>query len=236
MQYQKLLEKARKEADRQRRLDETASKYSVEKGGLMSAPLDMPSVVSSKDKYGAMAQQFMEARKARMQVKEQPSVEQTGQPMMDRPEDGGWTGGTPVEPMKTDSAFEAKLIGSESGGRSNVQIQAKSGGKNQNMTGLYQFSDGRLEEFKKASGLSFTTEQFRNDPALQKKAFDWHIHDIDKAIDNLEGSSGYSRDGLRAVAHLGGKGGMAKFVKSGGKYNPADKFGTHLSDYYNKFA
>jgi hypothetical protein len=28
---------------------------------------------------------------------------------------------------------------------------------------------------------------------------------------------------------------MKKFVTSGGKYNPADKFGTRLSDYYNKF-
>jgi len=28
---------------------------------------------------------------------------------------------------------------------------------------------------------------------------------------------------------------MIKYVQSGGKYNPADDFGTKLSDYYNKF-
>jgi len=39
-------------------------------------------------------------------------------------------------------------------------------------------------------------------------------------------------DGLRSVAHLGGKGGMAKFVKSSGKRNPADELGTSLQDYY----
>ena len=33
-------------------------------------------------------------------------------------------------------------------------------------------------------------------------------------------AQGYDRDGLRSVAHLGGKGGMAKFVKSKGQYNP----------------
>ena len=51
----------------------------------------------------------------------------------------------------------------------------------------------------------------------------------------LKGAEGMSRDGLRAVAHLGGKTGMIKYVQSGGKYNPADDFGTKLSDYYNKF-
>ena len=63
---------------------------------------------------------------------------------------------------------------------------------------------------------------------------DWHIADIDKEIKKLD--TDLSRDGLRAVAHLGGKGGMAKFVRSKGKHNPKDKFGTSLQDYFDKFA
>ena len=65
--------------------------------------------------------------------------------------------------------------------------------------------------------------------------FQWHIADIDKTITKIPGSDKMSLDGLRAVAHLGGKGGMKKYVTTGGKYNPADQFGTRLSDYYNKF-
>ena len=65
----------------------------------------------------------------------------------------------------------------------------------------------------------------------------WHIADIDKTIDGLGiNTDGYDRDGLRAVAHLGGKGGMKKFVQSAGKYNPSDELGTSLQDYYDKFA
>ena len=61
--------------------------------------------------------------------------------------------------------------------------------------------------------------------------------DIDKTIDGLGiNTDGYDRDGLRAVAHLGGKGGMKKFVQSAGKYNPSDELGTSLQDYYDKFA
>ena len=49
-------------------------------------------------------------------------------------------------------------------------------------------------------------------------------------------TDGYNRDGLRAVAHLGGKSGMAQYVKSDGKFNPSDELGTSLEDHYNKFA
>ena len=51
-----------------------------------------------------------------------------------------------------------------------------------------------------------------------------------------EDSKGYNRDGLRAVAHLGGIGGMKKYVQSKGEYNPSDQLGTSLNNYYNKFS
>lgn len=46
----------------------------------------------------------------------------------------------------------------------------------------------------------------------------------------------YDRDGLMAVAHLGGVGGMKQFVRTSGEYNPSDALGTSLSDYYDKFS
>jgi len=59
----------------------------------------------------------------------------------------------------------------------------------------------------------------------------------DQVVDALgDDVAGYDRDGLRAVAHLGGKSGMKKFVQSKGEYNPADELGTSLQSYYDKFA
>ena len=90
---------------------------------------------------------------------------------------------------------------------------------------------------KKANGSSFTQDEFKADSALQDRVAAWHIADIDKTIDALgDKASQYNRDGLRAVAHLGGTGGMKKYVKSKGSYNPADELGTSLQDYYDKFA
>jgi hypothetical protein len=133
--------------------------------------------------------------------------------------------------------FAERLAMAESSGRSNVQIQATSGGRQQNMTGLFQFSDGRLTDYMNDTGASFTTEEFRQDPNLQKDVFAWHISDIDRVIrENDLLRQGYNLDGLRAVAHLGGINGMLRYARSGGRHNPSDKFGTSLNDYYNRFS
>jgi len=39
-----------------------------------------------------------------------------------------------------------------------------------------------------------------------------------------------------AIGHLGGVGGMQKYVRTKGQYNPSDALGTSLSDYYSKFS
>jgi len=133
--------------------------------------------------------------------------------------------------------FADRLGMRESSNRYDIQIQATSGGKEQNVTGRYQFTDDRLEEYMNDTGASFSTEEFRLDPRLQDDVFAWHMADIDRAIERSGFlDQGYTRDGLRAVAHLGGIGGMRQFVRSGGNYNPGDKFGTRLSTYYNDFS
>lgn len=134
--------------------------------------------------------------------------------------------------------FRNALAASESGGDYGVVNDL-------GYTGRYQFGDARLTDFRRATGLDFTMDQFRNDPRLQEQAYAWHIADIDRAI-QANGLDQYigktingvpiTLDGLRAMAHLGGVGGMTKFVTTGGVYNPADANGTSLSDYGMKFA
>jgi len=135
------------------------------------------------------------------------------------------------------SDFAERMAKAESSGRTGVQIQTTSGGRPQSMTGLFQFSDDRLTDYMNDTGASFSTEEFRLNPDLQKDVFAWHIADIDRVIkENNLLEKGYDLDGLRAVAHLGGVTGMVRYAQSGGKYNPADEFGTSLNDYYNKFS
>ena len=130
--------------------------------------------------------------------------------------------------------FIERLTQSESSGDSKAEITIKDGRK---FSGKLQFGEARLQDYKTATGKTFTQDQFKADEALQDEVGTWHISDLDKTIDALgDKAATYSRDGLRAVAHLGGKGGMKKFVQSGGKHNPADELGTSLQDYYDKFS
>lgn len=94
-----------------------------------------------------------------------------------------------------------------------------------------------MQDYQNATGTTFTQDEFIKDAALQDKVAPWHIADLDKAINALgDDAADYDRDCLRAVAHLGGKSGMKKFVRSKGEYNPADELGTFLQSYYDKFA
>ena len=133
-----------------------------------------------------------------------------------------------------DNSFMQKMAMSESSGRSDAEITLEDG---RTFTGLYQFGDARLSDYRKATGAKFTTAEFKEDEALQQKVADWHFADIEDAIDALGSEAeGYDRDGLMAAAHIGGIGGMKKYVRTKGKYNPSDALGTSLSDYYAKFS
>ena len=131
------------------------------------------------------------------------------------------------------SEFDASLARTESGGRYGVV-------NSEGYTGKYQFGQARLDDYNRANDAQITTATFRDDPQLQERVQDWNVRDIDTFIDE-NGLGDYigrdvggvtmTRDGLRAMAHLGGKSGMRNFVTSGGRYNPADSNGTALSDY-----
>ena len=174
-------------------------------------------------------------------IKPKPKEKYDGMSLYDRPEF------RPVRDDETPAAFVRRptqepeqlsfldrLVASESSGKTDAEIELDDGRK---YVGLMQMGEARLEDYKRATNTSFTQEQFKNDTELQDKVGDWHLADIDKNIDAMgDDAKGYSRDGLRAVAHLGGVGGMKKYVKSKGQYNPSDQLGTSLSDYYNKFS
>jgi len=187
--------------------------------------------------------------------KAQKSSQQMGQAIYERPEFNVAPVSTATADDETASALESvladtfpepqrrqadelsfikRLTQSESSGDSNAEIIIEDGKR---YVGALQFGDARLQDYKKSTGSSFTQDDFKANSALQDKVAAWHIADIDKTIDGLGiNTDGYDRDGLRAVAHLGGKGGMKKFVRSNGEYNPSDELGTSLQDYYDKFA
>lgn len=224
------------EAARKALLDRTGSRYKVasaadqaevQKEGLMR-PKSRPPVdesASLADGLGLALMDMMQS-KGEVQIKDGDMLSSI------RPQSPSRSDSDVMSRDSATSSFAAKMKQSESSGRDDIQITIDDGRK---MTGGYQFGDARLADYKKANKTKFTTEQFKNDADLQEKVFAWHIADIDKTITKIPGSDKMSLDGLRAVAHLGGKGGMKKFVTTGGKYDPADQFGTRLSDYYNKF-
>ena len=131
-------------------------------------------------------------------------------------------------------SFLDQLEASESSGNADAEITIKDG---RWFVGKLQFGKARLQDYQNATGTTFTQDEFIKDTALQDKVAAWHIADLDKAIDALgDDAADYDPDGLRAVAHLGGKSGMKKFVQSKGGYNPADELGTSLQSYYDKFS
>lgn len=131
-------------------------------------------------------------------------------------------------------SFLDQLETSESSGKADAEITIKDGRR---FVGKLQFGKARLQDYWNATGTTFTQDEFIKDTASQDKVAAWHIADLDKAIDALgDDAADYDRDGLRAVAHLGGKSGMKKFVQSKGDYNPADELGTSLQSYYDKFS
>ena len=131
-------------------------------------------------------------------------------------------------------SFLDQLEASESSGKADAEITIADGRR---FVGKLQMGKARLQDYQNATGTTFTQDEFIKDTALQDKVAAWHIANLDKAIDALgEDAADYDRDGLRAVAHLGGVGGMQKYVRTKGEYNPADELGTSLKSYYDKFS
>lgn len=155
--------------------------------------------------------------------------------------------GTGTSPPADSTPFEQKMGLSEGGGSAD---KVNSGG----YAGQFQFGSERLADlglytpapgegrngwkgkFNIAPYNVSTLDDFLKNPAAQHAAFVAHVADIDKTIDATPGADKFDRNGLRAVAHLGGTGSMRAFIAAGGNLDRADSNGTSLKDYYTKFA
>lgn len=151
------------------------------------------------------------------------------------------------EPTMEDAMDEAGLAAAEEPEEPSRLLQRESGGdfsarNAQGYVGRAQFGPERLEDAKRAGVVpaEMDAEGFRMNPDVQKEAEVWHFGDINNFIDKtglaaFEGKEingvPVTREGMVNVAHLGGKGGLQKFLSSGGGYNPSDANGTSLSDY-----
>lgn len=135
----------------------------------------------------------------------------------------------------------ASLTGTESGGNSGANRTNSDG---RSFGGLLQMGDARLADYARATGSKpISAMQFKNLSASQQKSVNnWHIQDLTKkaqatgAVGRVINGVPVTLGGLVAVAHLGGSGGMEKFVSSNGRYNPKDQLGTSLTDYLKKHA
>lgn len=138
------------------------------------------------------------------------------------------------------SDFMSGLVNSESGGNWQALNDEGYGGR-------LQFGDARLADAAAAgiipagmTGADFSMMP----PEVQQAVENWHFGDIDQQAANMGlnqyfgqtvGGVPINADSVRAMAHLGGIGGVQKFIASGGQYNPADSNGTRLSDYGTRF-
>ena len=137
------------------------------------------------------------------------------------------------------------LFTTESGGNFSAENDVEgSGGKGH--FGVLQFSKDRIREAIAAGAIpEMTPQQFKANENAQIAASNWHFNDIDTYIQDRGlgqylgrniGGTPLTMNSLRAVAHLGGKNGMTRYLETSGSYNPADAYGTSLSDYAARHA
>lgn len=104
--------------------------------------------------------------------------------------------------------------------------------------GKYQFSKLAIEDV----GITVSCDEFLNNPCLQEEAM---IKRLSKSHDRLRplikkyngtfiDGVMVTESGILAGSHIGGVYGVSKFLQS--SYDPADRFGTRISDYVKKFS
>lgn len=104
--------------------------------------------------------------------------------------------------------------------------------------GKYQFGRGTLQMI----GVKDTI-LFLNNPDLQEAAFyantsrnKWILRkDIANFQDQVINGIRITESGILAAAHLAGAGNVKKFLRSGGRTNFSDGFGTSIKHYFRKF-
>ncbi|MEZ4970512.1 MAG: hypothetical protein R2814_12820 [Flavobacteriaceae bacterium] len=105
--------------------------------------------------------------------------------------------------------------------------------------GKYQFGIGTLELL----GV-YNATLFLNDPILQERVFHTNLsrnkwilrRDIKRFVGTVINGQEITESGILAAAHLAGAGNVKKYLRSYGKLNVNDDFGSSVSYYIRKFA
>lgn len=105
--------------------------------------------------------------------------------------------------------------------------------------GKYQFGIGTLQ----LMGV-YNATQFLNDPTLQEEVFRTNLsrnkwilrRDIRRFVGKTIRGIEISESGILAAAHLAGPGNVKKFLRSYGRFDVADAYGTSISNYLKKFS
>ncbi|NHF59326.1 hypothetical protein FK220_008240 [Flavobacteriaceae bacterium TP-CH-4] len=105
--------------------------------------------------------------------------------------------------------------------------------------GKYQFGIGTLQ----LMGV-YSATRFLNDPVLQEKAFytnmarnKWILRrDIDRFVGKRIRGVEITESGMLAAAHLAGPGNVKKYLRSWGRVDVADSYGTTIAHYIRKFS
>lgn len=105
--------------------------------------------------------------------------------------------------------------------------------------GKYQFGIGTLQ----LMGV-YDATSFLNDPALQEEVFQTNIARnkwiLRRDIARFEGKRirgvEVTESGMLAAAHLAGAGNVKKYLRSYGKYDVQDAYGTNIAKYMHKFS
>ena len=104
--------------------------------------------------------------------------------------------------------------------------------------GKYQFGIGTLQ----LMGV-YNATQFLNDPMLQEKVFQTNVarnkwilrREIVKFVGKRIRGVEITESGLLAAAHLAGAGNVKKYLRSWGRLDVKDAYGTSISNYLKKF-
>ena len=104
--------------------------------------------------------------------------------------------------------------------------------------GKYQFNLNTLKMYKIKN-----SKKFINNAELQEKVFlinvqrnKWILRkDIKWFVGSNINNTIITESGIIAAAHLAGPGNVKKYLRSGGKYNTKDAFGTSISKYMERF-
>jgi hypothetical protein len=105
--------------------------------------------------------------------------------------------------------------------------------------GKYQFGTSTLKRFK-----IYDTRSFLNDPSLQEDAFlalcslnKWILRkDIRRSVGKRMNGTVITESGILAAAHLAGAGNVKKYLRSGGKIDFKDAYGSSIQYYLKRFS